>query len=107
MFSPNIGDACEDHGERFPIDITPLENCYNGRLASFSLPDYGWSLRREMDIQKKHQSRHQRYFLKKIKMKLIIFTLLICFELLVHIVPIDLKANNANLRLKQHLFNLS
>lgn len=65
MFSPNIGDACEDHGEQFPIDITPLENCYNGRLASFSLPDYGWSLRREMDIQKKHQSRHQRYFLKK------------------------------------------
>ena len=48
FFRENLGEVCDEHGERFHQDILVMEKQYEGKWTSSMLADYCWTLKRDV-----------------------------------------------------------
>jgi hypothetical protein len=48
FFPENLGVVNDEHGEKFHQDISNMENRYQGTWSLSVLPDYCWTLKRDV-----------------------------------------------------------
>ena len=48
FFLENLGEASDEHSERFRQDIMAMEKQYQGKWTSSILADYCWTLKRDV-----------------------------------------------------------
>jgi hypothetical protein len=66
FFPENLGAVSDQHGERFHQDISNMEKRYQGKWSLSMLPDYCWTLKR--DVRQATYSRKSTiYFLGNVK----------------------------------------
>ena len=63
-FPENLGDVCEEQGERFHQDFRTMEERYQGRCNSHMMADYCWTLIRDCIEQSQSRKSYKRTFLQ-------------------------------------------
>jgi len=56
-FTENLGDASDEHGERFHQDISVMEKRFKGKWNPGVLADYYWNIKMENDTLHKRVKR--------------------------------------------------
>ena len=61
-FPENLGDVCEEQGEKFNQDIRMMEERYRDRWDSHMMVDYCWILIRDCTKQSHSRKSHKQTF---------------------------------------------
>jgi hypothetical protein len=70
FFPENLGAVSDEHRERFHQDIYNMEKQYQGKWNLSMLPDYCWTLKRDVP-QATYSRKSTSYFLGNVKNTLI------------------------------------
>ena len=62
-FHENLGSMSDEQGEKFHQDIKEMETRYQGCWDTVMMPDYCWTLKRDISIAEHSRSSKKRKFM--------------------------------------------